>query len=131
MGAIVEISRTIEGDQPDFRQHRRECRATGAATNEIAMNVQEATAGTQDVSRNIAGVSEAARTTGGVALRIRQDAEALQNEESGYGRRSSPSSRDPRSELTASSRANGPTRRKSEWRAWGAPFARLLKSPGF
>ncbi|MCA1242622.1 methyl-accepting chemotaxis protein [Stappia stellulata] len=81
VGAIREISRTIEEINRISGSIAASVEQQGAATNEIAMNVQEATAGTQDVSRNIAGVSEAARTTGGVALRIRQDAEALQNEE--------------------------------------------------
>jgi methyl-accepting chemotaxis protein len=79
--AIREISRTIEQINQISGDIAASVGQQGEATTEIAMNVQEATAGTQDVSRNIAGVSEAAKLTGSVALRIRDDAKTLQQEE--------------------------------------------------
>src|SRR3546814_2268107 len=42
----------------------------GAATQEIARNVQEASAGTADVSSNISGVTEASAATGAAAEQV-------------------------------------------------------------
>ena len=42
----------------------------GAATQEIARNVQEAAQGTQEVSSNIAGISEAATATGAASQQV-------------------------------------------------------------
>jgi methyl-accepting chemotaxis protein len=43
----------------------------GAATQEIARNVQQASAGTAEVSSNIVGITAAARDTGKAASRVR------------------------------------------------------------
>ena len=42
----------------------------GAATNEIARNVQHASAGTEQVSSNVGGISQAAADTGLIATRV-------------------------------------------------------------
>jgi methyl-accepting chemotaxis protein len=42
----------------------------GAATKEIARNVQEASAGTAEVSASVVGISEAANHTGRAAVRV-------------------------------------------------------------
>ena len=49
----------------------------GAATAEIARNVQEAARGTQDVTTNIGGVSDAAATTGNSAVLMLRAARSL------------------------------------------------------
>ncbi len=49
----------------------------GAATSEIARNVQQAATGTQNVSSNISGVSGAVTDTRNVATQVRQAADAL------------------------------------------------------
>jgi len=49
----------------------------GAATQEIARNMQQAAAGTQDVSSNIAGVQLATGKTGESACLVRQGADQL------------------------------------------------------
>ncbi len=49
----------------------------GAATQEIARNVQQASIGTGQVSSNIAGVNEAAAETGSAAGRVLSASEAL------------------------------------------------------
>lgn len=46
----------------------------GAATEEIARNVQQATVGTQDVTTNILGVDHAAKKTGDSANRVQRAA---------------------------------------------------------
>ena len=43
----------------------------GAATQEIARNVQQASAGTAEVSANIVGITEAALDTGKSAVRVK------------------------------------------------------------
>jgi methyl-accepting chemotaxis protein len=42
----------------------------GAATQEIARNVQQAAAGTQEVTSNIVGVKDAATATGAAASQV-------------------------------------------------------------
>jgi len=49
----------------------------GAATREIARNVQEAAQGTGQVSSNISGVNQAADKTGSAASRVLSSAEQL------------------------------------------------------
>ena len=49
----------------------------GAATQEIARNVQQASAGTREVSSNIANVSEAATQTGAASAQVLQSASEL------------------------------------------------------
>jgi methyl-accepting chemotaxis protein len=67
IGAINEIASAISlavGQQ-------------GAATREIARNVQEAAHGTGQVSSNILGVNQAADETGSVASKVLSSAEQL------------------------------------------------------
>src|SRR3546814_2204776 len=52
----------------------------GAATREIARNVQEAAAGTSQVSSNIAGVTQTAAETGGAAEQMLDSAQSLAHE---------------------------------------------------
>ena len=49
----------------------------GAATQEIARNVEQAASGTQEVTSNIGGVSQAANDTGAAATQIRDASSAL------------------------------------------------------
>ena len=49
----------------------------GAATKEIARNVQQASAGTAEVSSNIAGVTKAAGDTGTAATQVMGAANGL------------------------------------------------------
>lgn len=49
----------------------------GAATREIARNVQEASAGTSEVSSNIIHVTETARETGETAKHMQESSGAL------------------------------------------------------
>ena len=49
----------------------------GAATAEIARNIQQAAAGTQNVSNNIVGVSNAANQTGETASDVLQSSDGL------------------------------------------------------
>ncbi|HVJ42065.1 MAG TPA: methyl-accepting chemotaxis protein [Dongiaceae bacterium] len=60
IGQINEITTTISAAVEE----------QGAATQEIARNVQQAAIGTQEVSTNIAGVSQAATTTGAAADQV-------------------------------------------------------------
>jgi methyl-accepting chemotaxis protein len=60
IGKISEISTTIASAVEE----------QGAATQEIARNVQQAAGGTQEVSNNIAGVTQAATQTGSAATDI-------------------------------------------------------------
>lgn len=52
----------------------------GAATNDIASNIQQAATGTQQVSANIAGVSQAAGLTSEMADRVHAAADSLEAE---------------------------------------------------
>ena len=52
----------------------------GLATREIARNVQEASAGTSQVSSNVTGISEAAADTGRVASRVNSASERVHGE---------------------------------------------------
>jgi methyl-accepting chemotaxis protein len=49
----------------------------GLATREIAHNVQQASAGTSQVSTNVSGISEAAADTGRVASRVNSASERV------------------------------------------------------
>jgi methyl-accepting chemotaxis protein len=49
----------------------------GAATAEIARNIQQAASGTQNVSNNIVGVSSAANETGETASDVLQSSDGL------------------------------------------------------
>ena len=65
--AIKEISGTIRQISEIATTIASAVEEQGAATKEIARNVQQASAGTTDVSANIAGVTESAGQTGQVA----------------------------------------------------------------
>ena len=52
----------------------------GAATREIARNVQQASAGTAEVSSNIVGISHAADDTGKIASRVNDASRKIANE---------------------------------------------------
>jgi methyl-accepting chemotaxis protein len=60
IGEINEVSATIASAVEE----------QGAATQEIARNVQQAAAGTAEVSANVSGISQAAADTGQVATRV-------------------------------------------------------------
>jgi len=49
----------------------------GVATKEIARNVEEAAKGSQEISSNIGGVTEAANGTGAAAAQVLTAAQAL------------------------------------------------------
>ncbi|MBF0306734.1 MAG: methyl-accepting chemotaxis protein, partial [Alphaproteobacteria bacterium] len=52
----------------------------GAATNEIARNVQQASAGTQEVSSNIGGVTQSASHVSEVASQVLHVSQDLEGE---------------------------------------------------
>ncbi|MFC0241892.1 methyl-accepting chemotaxis protein [Rhodopseudomonas telluris] len=60
IGEISEVSNTIAAAMEQ----------QGAATREIARNVQQASSGTSEVSGNISGISQAADDTGRIASRV-------------------------------------------------------------
>jgi methyl-accepting chemotaxis protein len=70
IGAIESIRSTIHEVNEITMTIASSVDEQGAATQEIARNVQEAARGTQDVTVNIAGVSEAAASTGSMADRV-------------------------------------------------------------
>jgi len=53
---------------------------TSSATSEIARNVQQAASGTQQVSTNIGGVTQAAAETGTAAVQVLSSARSLSQE---------------------------------------------------
>ena len=55
----------------------------GATTQEIARNVQQAAAGTQEVSSTIAGVKQAATETGAAAGQVLEAARQLSRQTAG------------------------------------------------
>ncbi len=76
-GAIAEIGRVI-GEISDISTTiAAAVEEQGAATQEISRNVQQAASGTKVVSENIAGVSEAANSTGASARHVLGSAETL------------------------------------------------------
>ena len=70
VGAIKEISNTIDNLRQISSAIAAAVEEQGSATQEIARNVQQAATGTQDVSANITGVTEAATTTGAAAQQV-------------------------------------------------------------
>ena len=54
-----------------------------AATSEISRNVQQAATGARDISGNVAGITEASEKTGRAADDVLQSADQLANESSG------------------------------------------------
>ena len=82
VGAIGKIGSTIEQVQQISSGIASAVEEQGAATQEIARNVQQAAQGTQDVSGNIGGVTEAANSTGVAAEQVLRSAgELAQNSE--------------------------------------------------
>jgi methyl-accepting chemotaxis protein len=75
--AIKEISGTIRQISEIATTIASAVEEQGAATKEIARNVQQASAGTNDVSANIAGVTHSAGETGQVAGRVATAAHSL------------------------------------------------------
>ena len=80
VGAIKEITDTIEQMNQIAAAIAEAVQQQGLATQEIARNIQEASAGTKEVSSNIAGVSAAAGETGDAANLVSRSAVDLQRE---------------------------------------------------
>jgi methyl-accepting chemotaxis protein len=85
--AVQEIGQTIARINEIATTIASAVEEQGAATQEIARNVQQASAGTTEVSMNIVGVTRAANDTGaastqvlGTAGELAQQSEALRNE---------------------------------------------------
>ncbi len=79
-GAIAEIGRVIAEINHISTTIAAAVEEQGAATKEISRNVQQAARGTQQVSGNIAGVSEAAASTGGASREVLTAADGLNRE---------------------------------------------------
>ncbi len=77
VGSIQEISATIASVNEIATAIAAAVEQQGTATGEIARNVQEAAKGTQDVSSNISGVSQAASAPGLPAARLLSSANEL------------------------------------------------------
>ncbi|HVH78465.1 MAG TPA: globin-coupled sensor protein [Stellaceae bacterium] len=77
VSAIQEIAKTITSINEIAAHVASAVEEQGAATSEIARNIQEASRGTQEVSRNIVGVTEAAAGTGDIASQVLSSAEDL------------------------------------------------------
>jgi len=70
VSAVEAISRTIQEINEISTMIASAVEEQGAATQEIARNVQQASAGTTDVSTNVAGISGAAAETGRIAVQV-------------------------------------------------------------
>jgi methyl-accepting chemotaxis protein/CHASE3 domain sensor protein len=79
-GAIAEIGRVIAEINHISTTIAAAVEEQGAATKEISRNVQQAARGTQQVSGNIAGVSEAATSTGNASREVLTAADGLNHE---------------------------------------------------
>jgi methyl-accepting chemotaxis protein len=77
VAAIEAVARTIGEINEVAANIVAAVHEQGAATNEIARNVQEAAAGTQGVSSNITGVNGAVAQSREVAVQVREAADAL------------------------------------------------------
>ncbi|PTW63219.1 methyl-accepting chemotaxis protein [Breoghania corrubedonensis] len=80
VGAISEITDTVNQINEITSGIAAAVEEQGAATTEIARNVQEASRGTQDVSENIEGVSGAAQVTNEAASMVADASAALERE---------------------------------------------------
>ncbi len=78
--AIVEITETVNRINDITSGIAAAVEQQGAATTEIARNVQEAARGTQDVSENIEGVSGAAQITNDAASVVSEASAGLESE---------------------------------------------------
>ena len=82
VGAIKEISSTIERLSEISSAIAAAVEEQGAATQEIARNVQQAAQGTQQVSSNIADVQRGATETGTASSQVLSAAQMLSNDSS-------------------------------------------------
>jgi len=79
---IEKIRETIVGINQVSTRIAAAVEEQGTATQEIARNITEATAGTRDVSKNVGGVSRAAEETGAISTQVQSAANKL-TEQSG------------------------------------------------
>jgi methyl-accepting chemotaxis protein len=77
VGSIQQVGATIASVNEIATAVAAAVEEQGAATAEIARNVQEASRGTQEVSSNISGVSQAASETGQTATQLLEAANEL------------------------------------------------------
>jgi methyl-accepting chemotaxis protein len=77
VGAIKEISSTIERLSEISSTIASAVKQQGAATQEISRSVQQAALGTQEVSSNIADVEHGATETGSASLQVLSAAQSL------------------------------------------------------
>jgi methyl-accepting chemotaxis protein len=82
VGAIKEISTTIERLSEISSTIAAAVEEQGAATQEIARNVQRAAVGTQQVSSNIVDVQRGATETGGASSQVLSAAQSLSSDSS-------------------------------------------------
>lgn len=75
--AVREIGRTIVQINDISTGIASAVEEQGAATSEIARNVQQASAGTSDVSVNVSSISEAASQTGDAAVRVKSASDSI------------------------------------------------------
>lgn len=79
---IERIRETIVGINQVSTRIAAAVEEQGTATQEIARNITEATAGTRDVSRSVGGVSRAAEETGAVSSQVQMSAQKLTSQSS-------------------------------------------------
>ena len=91
VGAIKEISSTIERLSEISSAIAAAVEEQGAATQEIARNVQQAAQGTQQVSSNITDVQRGATETGTASSQVLSAAQMLSNDSAGSRPRSASS----------------------------------------
>jgi methyl-accepting chemotaxis protein len=77
VAAIEAVARTIGEINEVAANLVAAVHEQGTATNEIARNVQQAAAGTQEVSSNITGVNGTVAESREVAVQVREAADAL------------------------------------------------------
>jgi methyl-accepting chemotaxis protein len=80
VGAVEAIAQTIAGIDRITASIASAIDQQGVATRDIAHNVQQASAGTSQVSANVSGISEAAADTGRVASRVNRASEHVHGE---------------------------------------------------
>jgi methyl-accepting chemotaxis protein len=81
--AIQEIAKTITSVNENATVVAGAVEEQRATTTEIARNIQDASNSTQEVSRNIIGVTEAANSTGDIATQVLSAASALNSQAEG------------------------------------------------
>lgn len=79
---IEKIRETIVGINQVSTRIAAAVEEQGTATQEIARNITEATAGTRDVSRSVGGVSRAAEETGAISTQVQSAATKLTDQSS-------------------------------------------------